>query len=89
MADSNPWTDAQTIHLAQLFFSTPRPSFQTMALALNRSASAVECYVSRIGMNAPGASIRRCKPCNRVFFSAGKWERICQVCKRSELYRCA
>ena len=84
-----PWDDGDTVKLAGMYFSTPKPSIDEMSAAMGRTPNAVWQFITRIGMSAPGAKLRRCLPCNCKFFSSHPGNRICSRCAGSELMRCA
>lgn len=88
-SDQTVWDDASTIKLASLYFSTPKPSIESMASALGRTPQATWNFIARIGMAAPGAKLRSCLPCDRAFFSSHNGSRICSRCAGSELLRFA
>ena len=87
--DKTTWSDADVDRLAGLYFSVPKPPIEDMAAKLGRTTSAVFTEISRLGMAKPGAKIRKCKPCERPFFSWGSGNWICDRCKQTDLVRCA
>lgn len=88
-AHGSSWSDVEINRLADLYFSTPKPSIDAMAAALGRTKHAVWTEISRLGMAAPGAKMRTCRPCERPFFSWGSGNWICNRCKSSGLLRYA
>jgi hypothetical protein len=88
-SDQAVWDDAATVKLAGLYFSTPKPSIEAMAVALGRTPQATWNFIARIGMATPGAQMRKCMPCERQFFSTHIGNRICSRCADGELMRCA
>lgn len=87
------WSDDDVERLAELYFTTPRTSTETIAAALGRTTAAVQTEVSRLGMTQRGAKLRSClgEGCygRRLFFSSSLNNRICPRCRESEVYRCA
>jgi hypothetical protein len=83
--DKTPWSDADIERLARLYFSDPKPPIEVMAKTLGRTTPSVFTELSRLGMAKRGAKMRPCLPCSRTFFSSWIGERICSLCKKSEL----
>lgn len=85
------WTDESRALLVRLYEENEIPDTADISRALRKSISAVTSYASRMGLTSrsPHAKMRECRMCERDFMSDWAGNRICDVCKRSETYRCA
>ncbi|MCG2645711.1 MULTISPECIES: hypothetical protein [Bradyrhizobium] len=80
-AGNRPWTATERDKLAALYTTEPRPSGKTIAQLPDRTESAVTTEASRLGLNGRGMELRKCLPCQRMFNSASKGDRICPRCE--------
>lgn len=85
------WSDEARQRLAKLYDAAEIPDTAEIARKIGKSVAAVTSYASRMGLTSrsPTAKMRDCRMCERSFMSDWAGNRICDVCKRFETYRCA
>ena len=92
--DGEPWSDADDASLTAMYMMVPLPPSTEIARTLGRTVSAVHARSHRLRLSAlriPGAKMRPCivEFCGRAFLSEHKFNRICPMCAKSDLVRCA
>lgn len=87
------WSQEEIREMVRLYVESEKPDIGAVARAMGRTYAMVSTQAWRVGLTfenlGPDAKMRICMPCRREFWSSHKGNRICSLCKRTELMECA
>jgi hypothetical protein len=90
--DAAPWSDDDSETLGALYAMEPRPPVEQISRVLGRSVRAIQARATwlQFAQRAYGGKMRGCiTKGGRTFCSTHNGNRICPLCKRPALVRCA
>jgi hypothetical protein len=86
--DGERWTTQQIPQLVE-YARVQGMGNAAIAVLMGRGESAIATAISRYAVRNPDATLRKCMPCQRPFFSTHIGNRICGGCLKIHQLECA